>query len=228
MEVKPLAIPEVKLISLDAFPDDRGSFTVHWHEEEFKEAVDGHVFRQDSYVTSVPHVVRGLHYQLPPHAQGKLVRCLSGSIQDVAVDIRMSSPTFGMWVDVHLYAHNNEALWIPPGFAHGYASLSEGATVFYKITNHGADETVGVAAFNVQPDLSGSYFNKLECFCFTDMRLKPGETVEVPVVFFVDPAIIKERDLDKLDTITLSYTFFASKNATKPVAALTDLQKPQL
>jgi dTDP-4-dehydrorhamnose 3,5-epimerase len=134
MEVKPLAIPEVKLISLDAFPDDRGSFTVHWHEEEFKEAVDGHVFRQDSYVTSVPHVVRGLHYQLPPHAQGKLVRCLSGSIQDVAVDIRMSSPTFGMWVDVHLHAHNNEALWIPPGFAHGYASLSEGATVFYKIT----------------------------------------------------------------------------------------------
>ena len=106
--------------------------------------------------------------------------------------------------------------------------IGQTATVFYKITNHGTDETVGVAAFNVQPDLSGSYFNKLECFCFTDMRLKPGETVEVPVVFFVDPAIIKERDLDKLDTITLSYTFFASKNATKPVAALTDLQKPQL
>lgn len=106
--------------------------------------------------------------------------------------------------------------------------IGQTATVFYKITNHGADETVGVAAFNVQPDLSGSYFNKLECFCFTDMRLKPGETVEVPVVFFIDPAIVKERDLDKLDTITLSYTFFASKNATKPVAALTDLQKPQL
>jgi dTDP-4-dehydrorhamnose 3,5-epimerase len=134
MEVTPLAIPEVKLIKLDAFPDDRGSFTVHWHEEEFKDAVDGYSFRQDSYVTSVPHVVRGLHYQLPPYAQGKLVRCLSGSIQDVAVDIRMSSPTFGMWVDAHLYAHNNEALWIPPGFAHGYASLSEGATVLYKIT----------------------------------------------------------------------------------------------
>lgn len=106
--------------------------------------------------------------------------------------------------------------------------IGQTATVFYKITNHGADETVGVAAFNVQPDLSGSYFNKLECFCFTDMRLKPGETVEVPVVFFIDPAIVKERDLDKLDTITLSYTFFTSKNATKPVAALTDLQKPQL
>ena len=106
--------------------------------------------------------------------------------------------------------------------------IGQTATVFYKITNTGADETVGVAAFNVQPDLSGSYFNKLECFCFTDMRLKPGETVEVPVVFFVDPAIVKERDLDNLDTITLSYTFFTSKNATKPVAALTDLQKPQL
>lgn len=106
--------------------------------------------------------------------------------------------------------------------------IGQTATVFYKITNHGADETVGVAAFNVQPDLSGSYFNKLECFCFTDMRLKPGETVEVPVVFFIDPAIVKERDLDHLDTITLSYTFFTSKNATKPVAALTDVQKPQL
>ena len=106
--------------------------------------------------------------------------------------------------------------------------IGQTATVFYKITNHGADETAGVAAFNVQPDLSGSYFNKLECFCFTDMRLKPGETVEVPVVFFIDPAIVKERDLDHLDTITLSYTFFTSKNATKPVAALTDVQKPQL
>lgn len=134
MEVTPLLIPEVKLIKLDAFADDRGCFTVHWHEEQFKDAVDGHTFRQDSFVTSVPHVVRGLHYQLPPYAQGKLVRCLSGSIQDVAVDIRMSSPTFGMWVGVHLQAHENEALWIPPGFAHGYASLSEGATVLYKIT----------------------------------------------------------------------------------------------
>lgn len=134
MKVTPLAIPEVKLIDLDAFPDDRGCFTVHWHEEEFKEAVDGHTFRQDSYVTSVPGVVRGLHYQLPPYAQGKLVRCLQGGIQDVAVDIRMSSPTFGMWVDAHLYADCNQALWIPPGFAHGYASLSPGATVFYKIT----------------------------------------------------------------------------------------------
>jgi len=134
MKVTPLAIPEVKLIDLDAFPDDRGCFTVHWHEEQFKDAVDGHVFRQDSYVTSVPGVVRGLHYQLPPYAQGKLVRCLQGAIQDVAVDIRMSSPTFGMWVDAHLYAENNQALWIPPGFAHGYASLSAGATVFYKIT----------------------------------------------------------------------------------------------
>jgi|LakMenEpi03Aug12_release.lakeMendotaPanAssembly.Ray.scaffolds.fasta_scaffold136276_2 dTDP-4-dehydrorhamnose 3,5-epimerase len=134
MKVTPLAIPEVKLLSLDCFEDDRGCFTVHWHAEEFKEAVDGHVFRQDSFVTSVPNVVRGLHYQLPPVAQGKLVRCLEGGIQDVAVDIRRSSPTFGQWVDAFLYADRNEALWIPPGFAHGYASLDWGAKVFYKIT----------------------------------------------------------------------------------------------
>lgn len=106
--------------------------------------------------------------------------------------------------------------------------VGQTATVFYKITNHGAYETVGVAAFNVQPDLSGGYFNKLECFCFTDMRLKPGETVEVPVVFFVDPSVVNERDLNNLDMITLSYTFFESKNASQPVAALTDPEKPQL
>jgi dTDP-4-dehydrorhamnose 3,5-epimerase len=135
MKVTPLALPEVKLIDLDVFEDDRGAFTVHWHDEKLLDAVDGHHFRQDSYVMSKKHVVRGMHYQLPPYEQGKLVRCMSGVIQDVVVDIRKSSPRFGQWVDVLLYSQDHQALWVPPGFAHGYATLEPNTAVFYKCTD---------------------------------------------------------------------------------------------
>lgn len=135
MNVTRLALPEIKLIDLDAFEDDRGTFTVHWHEEKLEAAVEGYRFRQDSYVLSKKHVVRGMHYQLPPYEQGKLVRCMSGAIQDVVVDIRKSSPRFGQWIDVLLYAENHQALWVPPGFAHGYATLEPNTSVFYKCTD---------------------------------------------------------------------------------------------
>jgi cytochrome c oxidase assembly protein subunit 11 len=106
--------------------------------------------------------------------------------------------------------------------------IGETATVFYHVENHGSADSVGVATYNVQPDLAGSYFNKLQCFCFSDLKLKPGESLDVPVVFFVDPAIVKEHDLANLDEITLSYTFFPAKAAKKPVAELTGTTKPQL
>jgi len=106
--------------------------------------------------------------------------------------------------------------------------IGETATVFYHVENHGSIDSTGVATYNVQPDLAGSYFNKLQCFCFNDLKLKPGESLDVPVVFFVDPALIKEHDLEKLDTITLSYTFFPAKGAKSPVAELTGQTKPQL
>ncbi len=106
--------------------------------------------------------------------------------------------------------------------------IGETATVFYHVENHGSMESTGVATYNVQPDLAGSYFNKLQCFCFNDLKLSPGESLDVPVVFFVDPAIIKEHDLEKLDTITLSYTFFPAKGSKSPVAELTGQTKPQL
>ncbi|MEY4091263.1 MAG: hypothetical protein RLZZ496_445 [Pseudomonadota bacterium] len=106
--------------------------------------------------------------------------------------------------------------------------IGETATIFYKITNHSSEPVTAQATYNVQPDLAGSYFNKLQCFCFTDLTLKPGETLDVPVVFFVDPALASDKDISTLDTITLSYTFFPSKSRKTPVAELTEPPKPQL
>ena len=96
--------------------------------------------------------------------------------------------------------------------------IGETAKISYSATNQFSAPTRGKAIFNVQPELAGSYFNKLECFCFTDTLLKPGETLEMPVVFFIDPEIVNEPDLKNLDTITLSYTFFPSTDE-KPVAS---------
>lgn len=106
--------------------------------------------------------------------------------------------------------------------------IGETSTIFYKITNHSSEPITAQATYNVQPDLAGSYFNKLQCFCFTDLTLKPGETLDVPVVFFVDPALASDKDISSLDTITLSYTFFPSKARKTPVAELTEPPKPQL
>ena len=106
--------------------------------------------------------------------------------------------------------------------------IGETATIFYKITNNAAEPVTAQATYNVQPDLAGAYFNKLQCFCFEDLTLKAGESLDVPVVFFVDPAVAGQRELDSMSEITLSYTFFASKTAAKPVAELTGTPKPQL
>jgi cytochrome c oxidase assembly protein subunit 11 len=106
--------------------------------------------------------------------------------------------------------------------------IGETSTIFYKITNHSSEPITAQATYNVQPDLAGSYFNKLQCFCFTDLTLTPGETLDVPVVFFVDPALASDKDISSLDTITLSYTFFPSKARKTPVAELTEPPKPQL
>ena len=95
--------------------------------------------------------------------------------------------------------------------------LGETKTVFYKIVNTSSRPTTGIASFNVQPDLAGAYFVKIQCFCFTEQTLKPGEVMEAPVVFYIDPALAKDRNLRDLSTITLSYTMFPSKDGA-PVA----------
>lgn len=136
MKVYPLALEGIKLITVDRFEDERGVFSDHWHKIKHKEIFGDHVFCQDSYVISNRSVLRGLHYQLPPYEQGKLVRCIRGSIQDVIVDIRKSSKTFGKWLDIKLDGDNyhQDMLWIPPGFAHGYCVLGDRADVLYKMT----------------------------------------------------------------------------------------------
>ena len=100
--------------------------------------------------------------------------------------------------------------------------VGETMTVLFKITNLSDRETTGMATYNVQPELIAPYFNKLQCFCFNEMVLKPHESLEVPVVFFIDPEAAKNRDLEKIAAISLSYTFFASKRTEKPLAEAKD------
>ncbi|MGY0197636.1 dTDP-4-dehydrorhamnose 3,5-epimerase [Leptothrix sp. BB-4] len=117
------------------FGDARGFFMESWNQRSFDAAV-GHpvAFVQDNHSRSARGVLRGLHYQLPPHAQGKLVRCTQGRVFDVAVDMRASSPTFGRWAGVELTGENHRQFWIPPGFAHGFLVLSDSADFLYKTT----------------------------------------------------------------------------------------------
>ena len=137
MNVIPTAIPDVLIIEPKVFGDERGFFYESFNQKAFNEATGLDVqFVQDNHSRSRKGVLRGLHYQLPPHAQGKLVRCVRGAVFDVAVDIRKSSPTFGKWVGVELSETNHRQLWIPPGFAHGFLTLSKTADFLYKTTDY--------------------------------------------------------------------------------------------
>ncbi|QRG80661.1 dTDP-4-dehydrorhamnose 3,5-epimerase [Citrobacter sp. R56] len=137
MNVIKTDIPDVLIFEPKVFGDDRGFFFESFSQKVFEEAVGRKVeFVQDNHSKSSKGVLRGLHYQLEPHAQGKLVRCVVGEVFDVAVDIRKSSPTFGKWVGVNLSAENKRQLWIPEGFAHGFLVLSEIAEFVYKTTNY--------------------------------------------------------------------------------------------
>ncbi len=141
MKVTPLAIPDVLRIEPKVFGDARGFFFESFNRQSFKQATGLEVdFVQDNHSRSVRHVLRGLHYQLPPRAQGKLVRIVVGEVFDVAVDIRPESATFGTWVGETLSAENKRQLWIPPGFAHGFLVLSEAAEFLYKTTDYWAPE----------------------------------------------------------------------------------------
>ena len=141
MKVTPASIPDVLLIEPKVFGDERGFFFESFNQRTFNEAtgLDVH-FVQDNHSKSAKNVLRGLHYQLPPKAQGKLVRVIAGEVFDVAVDIREDSPTFGQSVGEVLSAENKHQLWIPPGFAHGFLVLSESAEFLYKTTDYYSPE----------------------------------------------------------------------------------------
>jgi dTDP-4-dehydrorhamnose 3,5-epimerase len=137
MKVTPTAIADVLLIEPRVFGDARGFFYESFNQQAFDAATGTQFsFVQDNHSRSSRGVLRGLHYQLAPKAQGKLVRVVRGAVFDVAVDIRRSSPTFGRWVGVELSEDNQRQLWIPPGFAHGFLTLSESADFLYKTTDY--------------------------------------------------------------------------------------------
>jgi dTDP-4-dehydrorhamnose 3,5-epimerase len=135
ISITKLALPEVLLVEPKVFGDSRGFFLELYNQKEFMEKGIDPQFVQDNFSHSVRGVLRGLHYQADPMAQGKLVRCIKGEIFDVAVDIRKNSPNFGKWVSAILSGENHHQLYIPPGFAHGFCVLSQEADVLYKATD---------------------------------------------------------------------------------------------
>jgi dTDP-4-dehydrorhamnose 3,5-epimerase len=129
------AIPDVVIVEPQVFGDSRGFFMETWQKRKFAEGGIDVDFVQDNHSASAQWILRGLHYQLDK-PQGKLVRVTQGAVYDVAVDLRKSSPTFGRWVGVELSADNKRMLWVPPGFAHGFLSLSERVEFLYKCTEY--------------------------------------------------------------------------------------------
>jgi dTDP-4-dehydrorhamnose 3,5-epimerase len=129
-----LHIPDVILITPQTFTDDRGFFSEIYKADDFKVNNIPHVFVQDNLSKSSIGVLRGLHYQINPKAQGKLVQTVVGSIFDVVVDIRLGSPNYGKWAGQILSAENKKMLWVPPGFAHGILVLEENTVLLYKMT----------------------------------------------------------------------------------------------
>lgn len=139
MRFEPTALPDVLLLTPQVHGDQRGFFAETFRQDRFEAACGLYYFVQDNHSGSRRGILRGLHYQIR-HAQGKLVRAVVGEIFDVAVDMRLGSPSFGRWAGVHLSAENKLQLWVPPGFAHGFYVLSEWAEVFYKATDYYAPE----------------------------------------------------------------------------------------
>ena len=145
MQASPTLIADVLIFEPKLFGDARGFFMESFNQKAFDAAVGSAVgnevrFVQDNHSRSARGVLRGLHYQLPPHAQGKLVRVAQGCVFDVAVDIRPDSPTFGQWVGAELSEANHRQMWIPPGLAHGFLVLSETADFLYKATAYYAPQ----------------------------------------------------------------------------------------
>jgi len=154
MKVTTTAIEGVLIIEPKVFGDERGFFFESFNQQAFNEAVGQTVdFVQDNHSRSAKGVLRGLHFQRPPHAQGKLLRVTQGSVFDVAVDIRADSPTFGRWVGTELSGANHRQMWIPAGLAHGFLVTSDSADFLYKTTDYYRPESEGSVRWD-DPDLA--------------------------------------------------------------------------
>ena len=179
MNIVKTAIPDVLIIEPTVFEDERGFFFESFNDNKFRSVVGvDYQFVQDNHSRSRKNVLRGLHYQIS-QAQGKLVRVVQGEVFDVVVDLRKSSSHFGKWVGVNLSAQNRKQLWIPPGFAHGFLTLSDQAEFLYKTTDYWApqyertirwnDPEIGIEWPSVTPilsmkDLAGSALSEAEIF----------------------------------------------------------------
>jgi dTDP-4-dehydrorhamnose 3,5-epimerase len=149
MQVSATPLPGVLILEPKVFGDERGFFFESFNQRAFEAAVGERVnFVQDNHSCSQRGVLRGLHYQVPPHAQGKLVRVVHGSAFDVAVDIRKGSATFGRWFGATLDATSHRQLWIPPGFAHGFLALEDDTHFLYKATDYYARDCERAIAWN--------------------------------------------------------------------------------
>jgi dTDP-4-dehydrorhamnose 3,5-epimerase len=146
MNVIGTELKDAYIITTDIFKDTRGSFMESFNLREIQKIIGPYNFVQDCHSISTKNVIRGLHYQIK-HSQGKLVRCLSGEIYDVIVDLRQSSPTFGKWIGVYL-SPGSKQLWVPPGFAHGFKVISENAEVLYKVTDYQYKEYERILLWN--------------------------------------------------------------------------------
>lgn len=135
MDVKHFAIEGPALLVGARFHDNRGYFSESYNQSVFDNLIGPQSFCQDNVSFSRARVFRGLHWQLPPFEQGKLVTCLQGAIRDFIVDVRQGSPTFGQFLEVQLSGDELETLWVPPGFAHGFLAITDGTIVHYKVTN---------------------------------------------------------------------------------------------
>lgn len=149
LEVTPTAIADVKLLKPRRFGDNRGFFVETWNAKRMRDQGLDLTFVQDNLSLSREvGTLRGLHYQAPPHAQGKLVSCLAGSLFDVAVDVRLGSPTYGQWVGFELSFENGQQLWIPEGFLHGFVTREPNTVISYKCTAHYEPSADGSVAWD--------------------------------------------------------------------------------
>ena len=186
MQIIPTSIPEVVIIEPRIFRDGRGYFFESFSEQRFADLVTPTHFVQDNESRSSYGVVRGLHFQLPPHAQAKLVRVVRGRVLDVAVDVRVGSPTFGKHVAVELSEDNHRMLFLPRGFAHGFSVLSDEAIFQYKCDNYYAPKAEGAIAWD-DPALGIDWQLPAEAICLSEKDSKHPRLAEAPQLFDYSP-----------------------------------------
>lgn len=185
MQVTKTMIPEVFIITPDVFEDERGFFFESFNQKKLHELTGLNLnFVQDNHSKSAKGVLRGLHFQKEPFAQGKLLRVVAGSIFDVAVDIRKDSPSFGSWVSVCLSAENKKQFWIPPGFAHGFLSLENNTELLYKTTDFYNPKAEGCIRWND---------NTLNIPWATELK---KIDMDAPLLSFKDMTAVPFSDLD--------------------------------